>query len=242
MPDPIRPSTRLILPPALLDDEPLAELKAEGTAGPEAPVAGAGRCPGAVAGGGVSAGGAGSVGGGATGARAASSGASVLRLGMPLKRDPYDRDGGSSCSRGRLETKHGWSVEPLMKYLKGVAVQIDTNLRDERLPTAERLEAFVAQLVTNTQRQLKHAPRKDRHTLQAMFERRFQKFWDFARNQKVRTTTPEELRWVLVSLEENLFAEFAGSADVLLLAQPKPVHYQSLVQLRCSASADAARG
>lgn len=143
------------------------------------------------------------------------------RLGMPLKRDPYGRDGSSSMRR--LETKNGWSVEPLAKYLKNVALQIDTNLRDECLPSAERLESFVSRLVLQTKKQLKHAPRKERHTLQALFSSRFQKFWDFAQNQKVRSTSPEELKLALVTLVENLFVEFAGSPDTFLLAPPKPI-------------------
>jgi len=150
------------------------------------------------------------------------------RPGMPLKWDPYGRDG----SR-RLEIKtSGWSVEPLAKYLKGVAMQIDANLRDECLPTSERLEAFVSRLVANTQRKLKQAPRKVKHTLQALSARRFQKFWNFARNEKVRATTPEELKWALLTLIENLISEFAVNPDALAqpVAQPKPVHIAQLLR------------
>jgi len=223
MPDPIR--TTLILPPALLDDEHVSESKADGPSAPFEPLPLLGlafRSAGAEI---------------ATGGR----GGSVLAaladssvetdtptsvggppLGIPFKRDPYGRDGSSSTRR--LETRHGWSVEPLAKYLKGVAVQIDTNLRDECVPSAERFEAFVSRLVSHTKKQLKHAPRKDRHNLQALFSTRFQKFWDFAQNQKVRTTSPEELKVALVTLVENLFVEFAGSPDTFLLAPPpKPL-------------------
>jgi len=235
MPDPIR--TSLILPPALLDDEHVVEVKAEGPGATETPLPVVGTGPGAS----LSAGGGGfcdarSLGAaGASVANDAAAGTTASgnnRPGMPLKRDPYGRDGGSSSGRVRLDAKQGWSVEPLCKYLKDVACQIDANLRDECLPTAERLEAFVSRLVVNTQRQLKHAPRKERHTLQALFSRRFQKFWDYARNQKVRSTTPEELKWALVTLVENLFAEFTATGpDALLLAQPKPVHYHHCAQL-----------
>jgi len=121
-------------------------------------------------------------------------------------------------------------VEPLAKYLKGVALQIDANLRDERLPTVERLDTFVSKLVSNAHRQLKHAPRKARHTLQAMFSRRFQKFWNFTRNEKVRTTTPEELKWALISLIEHLISEFAVNPDAL--SQPKSYHEAIAATLR----------
>lgn len=243
MPDPIR--TTLILPPALLDDEHVAETKAEGAstweplpligvavragcveAEAEGPstweplpmLVGAlrlGADPGSGNRGCSLADGLGTE----SDAHPASSGAP--RIGMPLKCDPYGRDGSSSMRR--METESGWSVKPLAEYLKGVAMQIDTNLRDECLPSAERLETFVSRLVARTKKQMKHAPKKDRHTLQALFSSRFQKFWDFTQNQKVRSTSPEELKWALVTLVENLFAEFAGSPDTFLLAQPKPI-------------------
>jgi len=145
----------------------------------------------------------------------ASTSISETRPGMPLKRDPYGRDAPRRC-----EVKAAWSAEPLTKYLKSVVTQITTNLQDKRLPTAEKLETFITRLVANTQRQLKHAPRKVRHALQATFTRLFQKYWNFARNEKVRATTPEELKCTLVSLVEAL-TEFASNPDAV--AQPKPV-------------------
>lgn len=127
------------------------------------------------------------------------------RAGLPLPRDPFGRDGsGSSVSIRRLEVRSGWSVEPLAKYLKGVATQIETNLRDGCLPSAERLEVFVQKLVLHTKKQLKNAPRQDRRNLQVLISDRFQTFWDFTRNQKVGPTSPEELRSVIVTLVENL--------------------------------------
>jgi len=98
-------------------------------------------------------------------------------------------------------------VEPLAKYLKGVAQKIDANLRDSQLPTAERLDTFVSRLVVHTQRKLKRAPKKVRHSLQVLFEQRFQKFWNFSQNEKVRATTPEELQRVLTTIVENLASE-----------------------------------
>lgn len=143
------------------------------------------------------------------------------RAGMPLKLDPFGRDG----PRRQGE----WSVEPLSNYLKDVARQVEANLRDGRLPTAERLEQFVSRLVAQSQRQLTHAPRKCKHALQAMFVRRFQKFWNFPKNEKVRTITPVELHRVIVGIVENLNSEFSESPWVL--AQPKPIRYYSCGQL-----------
>lgn len=119
-------------------------------------------------------------------------------------------------------------MEPLAKYLKDVALQVEANLSNGCLPTSERLDSFVHRLVANTQRQLKHAPRNCKHMLLAMFTRRFQKYWNFPRNEKVRSITPEELKWILVGLVENLNSEFA-TPDVL--AQPKPLRHYSCNQL-----------
>jgi len=241
MPDPIR--TSLILPPALLDDEHTAEAKADGHIAGETSVAG---CAPEAAGGG-SAGmptlaPSAAIGPSAPSLPPADSASAVTaaavasnagaRPGAPLKWDPYGRDGfRKPCSWGRIEAKHAsWSVEPLAGYLKDVARQIDSNLRNECLPTAARLDAFVSELVTITQKQLKHAPKKERDTLKTLISGRFQKFWDYKRNQKVRPTTPEELKSTLVTLVE-MFAEFAGNADALRLAQPKPVHYHCCSQL-----------
>lgn len=148
-------------------------------------------------------------------------GAAVLaaesRPGMPLKRDPYGRDGPR-----RGEVKGEWSVESLAKYLKGVASQIDANLQNHCVPTAEKLDSFVQRLVANTHRHTKHAPKKVRHTLQGMFSKRFQKFWNFMRNEKIRSTSPEELKTTLVCLIDSINTEFGVAAD--LPAQPtRPV-------------------
>jgi len=130
--------------------------------------------------------------------------------GLPLTNDPLGRDG----SR-RPAGKEAWSLEPLAKYLKSVALQIDANLRNGRLPSSERLDAYVSKVVSNSRRKLHHAPRKVRHMLQAVFSRHFQKFWNFTRNEKVRSTTPEELKWVLIALIEQLISEFAVDQDAL---------------------------
>lgn len=126
----------------------------------------------------------------------------AVQLGLKLKRDPYGRDGPRKC-----QAKNEWSPEPLAKYLKGVVSQIDTNIQLNRLPTAEKLDAFVNRLVANTHRQLRHAPKKVRHTLNDLCARRFHRFWNFARNEKVRTTTPEELTSALLCIVEALQSE-----------------------------------
>lgn len=256
MPDPIR--TSLILPPALLDLEHTSGGDGTGGANGACGAGGAWSAGGAVGAGGASgAGGTSSAGfglrvqpasGGVGGVSGIGGGGVLLiaelhlaccagdeplvplgtRPGMPLKKDPFGRDG--ACRRGGSEARSGtWTAEPLVKYLKVVALQIDSNLRDERLPTAERLDAFVSKLVSNAHRQLKLAPKKVRHPLQALFSRRFQKFWDFARNEKVRHTTPEELKLALVALIEHLASEFAVRTDPV--AQPKPVQCHECPQL-----------
>mmetsp|Transcript_106510 Transcript_106510/g.194157 ORF Transcript_106510/g.194157 Transcript_106510/m.194157 type:complete len:432 (-) Transcript_106510:38-1333(-) len=154
------------------------------------------------------------------------------QLGWPLKRDPYGRDGHGRDGPRRGEAKE-WSVEPLAKYLKSVVHQIDTNINNQRLPTAEKLDAFVTRLVANTQRQLRHAPKKTRHAIQAMCARRFHRFWNFARNEKVKATTPEELKCVLICLIEALLSKYVmvgpSPAGIRHYSQPKPGFQRSLL-------------
>ncbi|CAE8619390.1 unnamed protein product, partial [Polarella glacialis] len=207
MPDPIR--TGLIIPPALLADEHSHSSERVPAAGAEEEVSAEAPAP-------------------TCEATAPQSVAGEGRPGQPLKWDPFGRDG----SR-RPEVKSEWSPEPLAKYLKGIVVQIDTNLTDGRLPTSERLDAFVGRLVANSQRQLKHSPREVRHVLQAMFALRFQRFWNFNRNQKVRSFAAEELKWTLTGLVENLMnSDFMTNKSELTkqLAQPKPLRYYSCSQ------------
>jgi len=136
-----------------------------------------------------------------------------VRIGMPLKRDPFGRD----VPRRSEE----WSVEPLSKYLKGVATQIEANLQRHGLPTDQKLDAFTSKLVAHVNREIKHAPKSLRHTLQGLFSRRFQKFWNFIRNEKVRTTNPEELKSVLGCLVEALISEFGVNPESLAVP-PRP--------------------
>jgi hypothetical protein len=132
-----------------------------------------------------------------------------LTPGMSLGRDPCGRDRDKHAERGV------WSVAPLANYLKVVAVQIDKNMTDRRTPTAERLDAFISRLVANTKRQLKHAPKRERKNLQDLFSKGFQGFWNFTLNEKVTATTPEDLKWVLISLIENLVGDFNLSPSIL---------------------------
>jgi hypothetical protein len=119
--------------------------------------------------------------------------------GMPLRWDPYGRD------RTRLEMR-AWTAESLAKYLRKVVTHIEANLKKNCVPAAEKLDSFVAQLVANTHRQIKNAPKKDKSVLQGLFAQRLNKFWDFPRNMKVRVTTPEELRQALLLVLEGLAA------------------------------------
>jgi len=150
------------------------------------------------------------------------------RPGLPLKRDPYDRDGPRRC-----EAKGEWTAEPLAKYLKGVAEQIDANLQKHGSPTADKLDAFVHRLVANTQRQTRHAPKKLRHALQSLCSKRLVKFWNFVRNEKIRSTTPEELKASLVCLADSL-NEFANITDLQAqLAKPIPIRGSACLRGGC---------
>merc|ERR1719369_147206 len=80
------------------------------------------------------------------------------------RQDPYGRDGPR-----HKDARGEWTVEPLAKYLKGVAAQIDLNLQKHGMPAAEKFDAFVSRLVAHAQRQTRHAPKKVRHTLQGLF-------------------------------------------------------------------------
>lgn len=144
-----------------------------------------------------------------------------LRPGDPQECDPCDRHGFHWPERSRAVTSE-WSPEGLLRYLKGVLVQVDDNLAKRCVPTAERLDAFISRLVANLQCQVKHAPKgRVRHVLQGLLSRRFQKFWSFSRNQKVgnRSTTPEELRATLTYLVDALSADGNFSRE---LVQAKP--------------------
>lgn len=155
-----------------------------------------------------------------------------LSVGAALKWDPFGRDG----SR-RPEVKSEWLPEPLARYLRGVAVQIDTNLTQGRMPTSEQLDRFVAKLVTNTKRYIQAAPRKVRHRLQALCALRFHGFWNFTRNEKVKTVTTQELKFAVAGLVENLSKPDFGSSGAeqqqqqqQLLAQPRPLRHFSCGQ------------
>lgn len=128
---------------------------------------------------------------------------------VSFKWDPYFRD----VPRRNCDVKSEWSVEPLAKYLTRVVQQVDANIETHRLPTPEKLDAFVARLVANSHRLLKHAPKKIRQTLHGMLSNRFKRFWNFARNEKVRSTNPEELKSMLTCLVEALASEFGVSPD-----------------------------
>jgi len=130
------------------------------------------------------------------------------RPGMKWNWDPYGRD---RC----VEVKKEWSVEPLAKYLKGQVEHIDNYLTKNQYPNPERMDAWVAKLVANMQRHFKHAPKRVRHSLEKLCGQRFQKFRNFKRNEKVKTPSPEELKWLLVNLVENMLSDYTVNSDTL---------------------------
>jgi len=215
MPDPIRTG---IIPPALLADEHAASAEAVRVEPPEQPAYKAGGYE-------------------TCGDSTSAGDAAGVAVGMPHKSDPFGRDG------VRQQEGKSWTPESLATYLKGVAVQIDDNLSHGRLPTPDRLDAFVSRLVVNSQRQLKHAPKKVRHQLQATFALRFQTFWNFTRNEKVRNITPDDLKNILTTLVENLSnSDWATSVDQQPLAQPKPMRFYSCGQVFRPAAVGAVEG
>lgn len=147
-----------------------------------------------------------------------------IRPGAPMKADPFGRD---VPRHGAL--KAVWSVEPLIKYLKNVLQRIDANMQDTRLPTAEKLDAFVSRLVGQTSRIVERAPKKVRVHLRALISRHFNRFWNFVRNEKVRVPTPEELHKSLLQLIDGLM-EFHACPDAL--SQPSPLRQSQVQQTR----------
>jgi len=127
-----------------------------------------------------------------------------LRVGRvaPLKRDPYRRDAQRRLTRAKF------SLESFVEYFKGVSAKVDENIKNDRMPTTAKLDAFTSRLLESTRKQLRHAPKTLKHSLQVIVSRHFQKFWDFAKNEKVAAITPEELKATLVSLIEALASEF----------------------------------
>lgn len=140
--------------------------------------------------------------------------------GALMQADPFGRD----VPRPRHgQLKADWSVEPLIKYIKKVLKTIDANLRDKRLPTTEKLDAFVSRLVRQTSRIVERAPKKVRSHLRAVISRSFNRFWNFVRNEKVRVPTPEELHRALSQLV-GVLAEFVASPESLAQVVPARQH------------------
>jgi len=145
----------------------------------------------------------------------------------PGKKDPFGRD-----NPERIQVRE-WSAEPLAKFLQGIVSQIDANLQNHCVPTSEKLDTFVSRLVSNTHRQMKHAPKRIRKLLQDLFAKRFQKIWNFVRNEKVRSISPEELKVALIGLIESLTADFEVNPEVLrAVQQPRPRRASGHAKLR----------
>jgi len=89
-----------------------------------------------------------------------------------------------------------------------VVQQIEHNIQNHCVPTAEKLDAFVSRLMANTERHVRRAPKKRRHALQVLLSRR-----NFARHENQRVTTPEELKTTLNSVIEDLLRDISGGSS-----------------------------
>ncbi|CAK0866338.1 unnamed protein product, partial [Prorocentrum cordatum] len=128
------------------------------------------------------------------------------RPANPFRRERHGRDGPPRHTWG--PDFRAWTATPLVRYLKRVALQIDSNVKNKSMPTTDRLDAFVSKLIDQSKRQLRSAPKRVRPMLQHHFVQQFQYYWDFLQNTKVKDITPEELKWSLISLIETLIASF----------------------------------
>lgn len=135
------------------------------------------------------------------------------RPANPFRRERHGRDGPPRHTWG--PDFRAWTAAPLVRYLKRVALQIDSNVRNKSMPTTDRLDAFVSKLIDQSKRQLRSAPKKVRPMLQQHFVQQFQYYWDFLQNTKVNDITPEELKWSLISLIETLITAFKVNPEAL---------------------------
>lgn len=113
---------------------------------------------------------------------------------------PPRRDG---FSRGSHIKKGKWTIKPLYKYLESVINYINDQQNKKKSPGTEEWDKLVEKLVDNTQKLLKNAPNKERAHLQSQFSQRFQAFWNFESNVKVKTNTPEDLKGVLLDMVDT---------------------------------------
>lgn len=121
-----------------------------------------------------------------------------------LKWDPYGASFGRDGPRRWEPPAKEWSPDPLARYLRGVVKQIEQDMQNHGVPTAEKFDAFMSRLVVNLARHVKRAPKKRRQALQVLLSKR-----SFSRHEQQRATTPEELKSTLNSLIEDLLKEFA---------------------------------
>mmetsp|Transcript_3053 Transcript_3053/g.7820 ORF Transcript_3053/g.7820 Transcript_3053/m.7820 type:complete len:349 (+) Transcript_3053:145-1191(+) len=127
----------------------------------------------------------------------------LVETPIKFKWDPYGRD------LRRTEPKiDAWSITPLAKYLEGVRSQIDSNLQNGIIPSADKLDKFVERLIRNIHGQMRSAPKKSLKSkaLQGLFAHHFP-FWNFTGNKKVRTPSPEELKGALTGLIDALLSD-----------------------------------
>lgn len=130
--------------------------------------------------------------------------ATRAQMGALLKRDPF----GSDPPIRRDPLNKEWSVDPLVKYIRGVVQQIEHNIQNHCVPTAEKLEEFVSRLLAKTERLLRRAPKKRRQALQVLLSRR-----NFLRHDNQRATTPEDLKATLNYVIEDLLRDVNGASS-----------------------------
>lgn len=135
-----------------------------------------------------------------------------------FKSDPFGRD----SSKYVGPKKDEWSLAPLANYMDTITAKIDDNIAKDMPFTDAKFDSFVSRVVSTIRRRTQHAPREMRRRISAILDKKFRKFWNVQRNQKVKNTTPQELKIALVSVIEAFQSEFAMYfVTVATLGQPK---------------------
>lgn len=122
-----------------------------------------------------------------------------------FKSDPFGRD----SSKYIGPKKDEWSLAPLANYMDTITAKIDDNIAKDMPFTDAKFDSFVSRVVSTIRRRTQHAPREMRRRISAILDKKFRKFWNVQRNQKVKNTTPQELKIALVSVIEAFQSEFA---------------------------------
>jgi len=125
-----------------------------------------------------------------------------------LGSDPFGRDAPATA-----RTSPKLALERLSTYVSGVVCKIDDNLRHGLSPSEEKFDRFLSKLVCNMRRRIQDSPRNNRKHLVSIVEKSFVLFWNFRLNQKIRNSSPEELKEALLLINQSLFAELANMVD-----------------------------